>query len=55
MEGNEVQIRKVGNAVILLPMERAWDSLIESLALFTPDFAAARVQPVPQKRKNPFR
>lgn len=38
-DGAQVYIRRVGNAVVLLPMDAPWQSLIESLDQFTDDFA----------------
>ena len=44
-DGTEVLIKRVGNAVVLLPKTQSWDTLIGSLAKFPPDFMAARGQP----------
>jgi antitoxin VapB len=44
-EGTEVLIKRVGSAVVLLPKARSWDTLIDSLAKFPPDFMADREQP----------
>ncbi|MBL1353546.1 MAG: antitoxin [Zetaproteobacteria bacterium] len=50
-EGNEVFVHKVGNAVVLLPIQHSWDTLFESLNLFSEDFMAdGRQQPLLQKR-----
>ncbi len=38
--GNEVYIRKVGNAVILFPKEQAWETFLNGLNGFTDDFLA---------------
>lgn len=38
--GNEVYIRKVGNAVMLFPKERAWETFLNGLNSFTEDFFA---------------
>ncbi len=52
-EGTEVFVKRVGNAVVLLPANRGWDSLIASLDQFPPDFMASREQPtVPDDRKG---
>jgi antitoxin VapB len=50
-EGNEVLIRRVGDAVVLLPLAKSWDALIGSLGKFTPDFMEQRRQPERQKRE----
>ena len=38
--GNEVYIQKVGNAVMLFPKERAWETFLNGLNSFTEDFFA---------------
>lgn len=52
--GDRVFIKRVGNAVVLLPYERGWDSLVESLERFSDDFLAERDQPPPQDRASAF-
>jgi antitoxin VapB len=54
-EGSRVFIKKVGDAVVLLPRQDSWDVLFESLSQFTDDFMAAREQPVPQDRETLFK
>ena len=54
LEGDEVFIKKVGNAVVLLPREHTWDGLVQSLDQFTEDFMAARQQPAQQTREELF-
>lgn len=44
-EGTEVLIKRVGNAVVLLPQAHSWDSLIASLDKFPADFMVQRGQP----------
>lgn len=44
-EGQEVFIKRVGDAVVLLPKSRSWASLVESLDKFPADFMAERDQP----------
>ena len=51
-EGDQVAIRKIGNAVILQPQENAWDTLFDSLAQFSPDFMDDRNQPMLQERES---
>ena len=36
--GDEVFIRKIGNAVLLTPKEKAWETFLEGLGGFTDDF-----------------
>ncbi|MDJ0727500.1 MAG: type II toxin-antitoxin system VapB family antitoxin [Prochloraceae cyanobacterium] len=50
--GNEVFIKRVGNAVILFPIANSWDILIDSLDLFDDDFSIDRNQPQLEKRES---
>ncbi|GMA66206.1 antitoxin (plasmid) [Alicyclobacillus fastidiosus] len=52
--GTEVYVKRVGNAVVLLPMEDAWDSLAQSLELFSDDFMSERDQLAEQQREELF-
>ena len=53
-DGDEVAIKKMGNAVVLLPLENPYQSLIDSLDMFPDDFMNEREQPPPQKREEMF-
>ena len=53
-DGDEVIIKRVGNAVVLLPCEDSWETLLESLEQFSADFMADRQQPKSQARENVF-
>jgi antitoxin VapB len=44
-EGTEVLIKRVGDAVVLLPASKSWDTLVDSLDKFPADFLADRDQP----------
>jgi antitoxin VapB len=44
-EGEEVFVKKVGNAVVLLPRRDSWETLYESLSAFSEDFMEERGQP----------
>ncbi|WP_133511200.1 type II toxin-antitoxin system antitoxin VapB [Candidatus Thiosymbion oneisti] len=48
--GNEVVIRHLGNAVVLLPKDDPWQVMFDALAEFPEDFAISREQPEPQER-----
>lgn len=50
--GSEVYIRRIGNAVVLLPAKDSWQMLQESLPNFTDDFLAQRNQPREQQRES---
>jgi antitoxin VapB len=54
MEGTEVYIQKQGDAVILLPKERSWATLIESLDLFEKDLEIERNQPTEEQKREPL-
>ncbi len=53
-EGTEVYIKKIGDAVVLLPVTDSWNSLFDSLKMFSEDFMQAREQPPEQPRENIF-
>jgi len=44
-DGREVFIKRAGSAVVLFPTAKSWDSLLQSLDKFPPDFMAEREQP----------
>jgi antitoxin VapB len=50
-EDDYVFIKKSGNAVVLIPAKNSWDSLLESLDMFSADFMTERRQPKAQKRE----
>ncbi|MGA8054219.1 MAG: type II toxin-antitoxin system VapB family antitoxin [Burkholderiales bacterium] len=50
-EGTEVFIKRVGEAVVLLPQESGWDILERSLGEFEPGFRMEREQPERQQRR----
>ena len=54
LPGDKVYIKKVGNAVVLLPLQQPWETLFESLQLFSEDFMDERNQPPQQQREALF-
>jgi antitoxin VapB len=52
--GNMVYIKRIGNTVVLLPYQKPWQSLVDSLTLFSDDFLSERDQPPMQKREDLF-
>lgn len=50
--GTEVLIKRVGDAVVLLPKSRSWDTLIGSLDKFPADFMQEREQPAEADRRE---
>ncbi|HEY6712168.1 MAG TPA: type II toxin-antitoxin system VapB family antitoxin [Rubrobacter sp.] len=53
-EGEKVFIKRVGNAVVLIPYQDSWETLFESLEQFSDDFMNDREQPSPQEREDLF-
>lgn len=51
--GDRVFIKKVGNAVLLIPYQESWQSLFDSLNQFSDDFMDSREQPE-QSRESIF-
>ncbi len=54
MSGNEVYIKKQGEAIILLPKENSWAPLFSSLNHFTKDFRIERNQPGEDQKREPM-
>ncbi len=52
--GSKVYIKRMGNAVILIPEQDSWQTLVESLEQFSDDFLAERLQPPTQERGDLF-
>lgn len=44
ISGDEVFIKKVGDVLLILPQNSAWNSMVESLKIFSNDFMDSRVQ-----------
>ena len=53
-DGTQVFIKKVGEAVVLLPYREGWQTLFASLDQFSEDFMAGREQPEQQPREDVF-
>ena len=53
-EGDEVIIKRSGNAVVLIPTNHSWEVLASSLDKFSDDFMTNRNQPDPQIREDMF-
>ncbi len=51
-EGDQVYLKKVGNAVVLIPAKNSWEPLLESLDEFSDDFMVDREQPPQQIRED---
>lgn len=44
-DGDRVYIQRMGEAVVLLPYQRPWQVLVDSLGQFSSDFAAQGAAP----------
>lgn len=51
-EGDEVLIRRLGQAVLLIPKEAAWDTFLEGLNGFTEDFMADGRGDLPAQQRD---
>lgn len=51
-EGAFVYVKKSGRAIVLLPAQGSWDSLVESLDKFSDDFMPGRSEPGSQNRES---
>jgi len=51
-KGTEVFLRKIGDAVVMLPKTKSWKTLIDSLDKFPPDFMSEREQPMTEDRRE---
>jgi antitoxin VapB len=52
--GSRVFIKKMGDAVVLLPRQDSWQVLFDSLEQFTDDFMVTREQPEQEDRERLF-
>ena len=51
-EGKEVYIKRVGEAVVLLPKtKKTWDDVLRALKMFEPGFRLEREQPKEQQHR----
>lgn len=53
-DGDEVLIKRAGNAVVLLPKKKSWEALVDSLSQFSNDFMTDREQPDSNERREPL-
>jgi antitoxin VapB len=52
-DGSDVLIQKIGEAVILLPKDRTWETFLHGLNSFSPDYmATGRMQGAQQERET---
>ena len=53
-KGEQVYIKKVGNAVMLIPFDDPWQLMLDSLDEFTDDFMLERNQPTEVEVRESF-
>jgi antitoxin VapB len=53
-EGDKVFVKRMGKAVMLLPYQEPWQTLFDSLEMFSEDFMEQRAQPVQEPREAMF-
>jgi antitoxin VapB len=53
-KGDRVLVKKVGNALVLIPLKEPWTPLLESLSQFSKDFMESRGQPNQKPREGLF-
>jgi len=53
-KGDRVLVKRVGNALVLIPLKEPWTPLFESLSQFSKDFMKSRGQPNQKPRKGLF-
>jgi len=51
---DRVYVRRLGDAVILLPYSDPWRSLLDAVDLFSDDFMRTREQGEVEEREEPF-
>lgn len=52
LQGTEVYIKKIRGAVVLISKENPWQTLFDSLDLFSDDFMSTREQPYLEAREE---
>jgi len=53
-KSDRVYIKRIGNAVVLLPYQMPWKTMLDSLSVFSADFMNERNQPPTQHREDTF-
>ncbi|ACV57649.1 MULTISPECIES: type II toxin-antitoxin system antitoxin VapB [Alicyclobacillus] len=51
-DGDEVYVKRIGEAVVLLPMDGAWDTMAEALRMFSEDLVLERDEPLTDVRES---
>lgn len=51
-KGNEVYVKQVGGVVMLIPIDKPWQPLVDSQTQFSDDFMSDRDQPKAQQERE---
>ncbi len=54
-DGEEVFIKQIGQAVVLMPATHTWQTLVDSLDMFEPGLCLERSQPALPQTRHPIR
>lgn len=54
LPGDKVYLKRMGKAIVVLPIDSEWQPLIDSLSEFDDDFMSDRNQPPQQHRQDLF-
>lgn len=49
---DEVMVNRVGNVVMLIPKDDRWQSVLESLNMFTDDFLKEKIESLPLEERE---
>ena len=49
---DEVMVNQVGNVVMLIPKDDRWQSVLESLNMFTDDFLKEKIESLPLEERE---
>ena len=49
---DEVMVNRVGNVVMLIPKDDRWQSVLESLNMFTDDFLKDKIESLPPEERE---
>jgi len=52
IDDDKVYLKKIGNALYIIPFHNPWQNLVESIDAFTSDFMESREQPKDQIRES---
>ena len=54
-KGDKVYVKRVGNAMVLIPEDNPWEAMVDSLDQFSSDFMSDRQQPADDDRREMFK